>query len=87
MDALILGQWDAVLRVVGILTAGGVVLMFTLIGAILFLAVTRRENALRTWRDLLVPTLAGLAFAFAVIGGIDFLRYRLTGTWNGFPLG
>ena len=87
VDALILGQWDAVLRVVGILTAGGVVLMFTLIGAIFFLAVTRRENALRTWRDLLVPTLAGLAFAFAVIGGIDFLRYRLTGTWNGFPLG
>ena len=87
VDGAILLQWDAVLRVVGILTAGGVVLMFTLIGAVLFLAVTRRENALHSWRDMLVPALAGIAFAFAVIGGIDFLRYRLTGTWGGFPLG
>ncbi len=86
-DALILTQWDLVLRVVGILTAGGVVLMFTLIGAVLFLTVTRRENALYSWRDMLVPALAGIAFAFAVIGGIDWLRYQLTGTWGGFPLG
>ncbi len=87
VDVLILAQWDAVLRGVGILTAGGVVLMFTLIGTVLFLAFTRRENALHTWRDLLIPVLAGLAFAFAVIGSIDFLRYQLTGTWGGFPLG
>ena len=87
VDALVLTQWDAVLRVVGLLTVGGVVLMFTLIGAVLFLAVTRRENALYTWHDLLVPVLAGIAFAFFIIGGMDFLRYRLTGTWAGFPLG
>lgn len=87
VDGLILAQWGAALRVVGILTAGGVVLMFTLIGAVLFLTVTRRENTLHTRHDLLVPALAGVAFAFTVIGGIDFLRYQLTGTWDGFPLG
>ncbi len=86
-DALILRQWNAVLWALGFLTAGGVVLMFTLIGAVLFLSLTHRENALHAWRDLLVPALAGIAFAFAVIGSIDWLRYQLTGTWNGFPLG
>ncbi len=86
-DGLILTQADAVLRVTGVLTALGVVLMFTLIGATLFLAFTRRANTLRAWRDLLVPTLAGLAFAFAAIGGIDFVRYQLTDTWGGFLLG
>jgi len=33
-----------------------------------------------------VPALAGLTFALVVIGGIDAVRYLLTGTWDGFPL-
>jgi uncharacterized membrane protein len=67
-----------------LLSVTGVVLMFALIGAVLFLTVTRRENTVRSWRDLAVPGLAGLAFALAVIGAIDLARYVLTGTWEGF---
>jgi len=73
------------LRVIfALLSVTGIVLMFALIGAVLFVTVTRRENRARSWRDLAVPGLAGLAFAIALIGAIDLARYALTGTWEGF---
>lgn len=72
--------------ILGLASVGGVVLMFGVIGTVLFLVVTRRENDLSRWRDLLVPALAGLVFAISVIGAIDLGRYLLTGTWDGFML-
>lgn len=83
---VVLLEIDAVLIVAGLLSAGGVVLMFTLVGGATFITLTRRDNTLVTWRDLALPMLAGLTFAIAVIGGIDAVRYVLTGTWDGFAL-
>ncbi len=82
----VLLQIDALLVVLGLISALGVVLMFVIIGAVLFLTLTRRENTLTRWRDLAFPALAGLTFAVAVIGGIDLVRYLFTGTWDGFTL-
>jgi uncharacterized membrane protein len=83
---LVLLDLAAVRYVVGLLTSAGVVMMFGIIGTVLFLTVTRRENTLVTWRDLALPALAGLTFAITVIGVIDAARYSFTGTWDGFDL-
>lgn len=82
----VLSGIDKLVLALGAISVVGVVLMFMVVGSVLFLALARRENAALTWRDLAIPALAGLAFAFVVIGGIDALRYVVTGTWEGFAL-
>lgn len=86
VGALVLAQQTAILWIAGMVSALGVLLMFALIGSVLFLSVTRRESAAQRWRDLALPAVAGVGFALALIGGIDALRYLLTGTWDGFNL-
>lgn len=82
----VLTQQPLVLWLAGFVSAAGVLLMFALVGAVVFTSVTRREGTAQTWRDLALPGVAGLGFALALIGGIDALRYALTGTWDGFNL-
>jgi hypothetical protein len=68
----------------GVISAASVLLMFCLIGSVGFLVATRFDNRITRWRDLLLPAMAGLAFAISVIGVIDLVRYLFTGTWEGF---
>jgi len=82
----VLARVPALLLFFGLISAAGVLVMFVLVGGVLFVTLARRENAAARWRDLAVPALAGLAFAFAITGAIDAARYALTGTWNGFNL-
>lgn len=84
--ALVLLKLPALLLVAGLVSVGGVLLMFVILGTVAFVTVTGREGAIRSWQGLAVPALAGLTFALVVIGGIDAVRYLLTGTWDGFPL-
>ncbi len=83
---LVLARAPIVLWIVGVISALGVGLMFVIIGAALFVSFTRRENTARRWRDLAISVLAGLLVALAIIGGIDAVRFALTGTWDGFAL-
>lgn len=83
---LVLLKQPAILLIGGLLSVAGVVLMFTVVGSVLFMTSTRHENTATRWRDLALPLLAGLAFAFVVIGAIDAARYLFTGTWGGFTM-
>jgi len=83
---LVLTQQTALLWVAGLASALGVLVMFGIIGAVLFVSLARREGMARRWRDLALPAVVGLGFALALIGAIDALRYALTGTWAGFDL-
>lgn len=76
----------ALLTALGLVSVAGVVLMFVLIGGAAFITLTRRDNSFTHWRDLALPVGAGLVFALTMIGGIDLLRYLITGTWDGFVL-
>lgn len=84
MIAGVLLEIPALLLAFALLSVAGVALMFVVIGGTLFLAAVRREATATRWRDLILPAVAGIAFAFAVIGIINALRYALTGTWDGF---
>lgn len=83
---LVLFKQPAILYATALISASGVILMFTIIGSVGFLTVTGRENTLTHWRDLAIPALVGITFAITVIGVIDLGRYLFTGTWEGFNL-
>lgn len=83
---LVLWQQPAILLAAGVISTLMVVLLFTVIGAVMFLTLAGRENTFTRWHDLMVPALAGLTFALAVIGTIDLARYLFTGKWDGFEL-
>lgn len=82
--AAVLIQVPALLLIFGLISSAAVVLLFVLIGAVLFMTLLRRDGAALRFHDLWIPLLAGLAFAFLLIGSIDVARYLLTGTWDGF---
>lgn len=86
VTVVVLLELPALLLFFGLVSAVGVVLMFGIVGSVLFMMITRRDSTLIHWRDLIMPALAGLVFAIIVIGGIDLLRYTFTGTWEGFTM-
>lgn len=84
VDALVLVQHPWALTIFGLISAAGPVVVLTMVWTILFLSFTRRENTIRKRTDLVIPLLAGIAVTFLMIGVIDWGRYQLTGTWEGF---
>ena len=84
---LVLTQRPVFLYVFGVISTLGVVLMLTMIATVLFLSVVRLDRAATQWHHLAIPLLAGLTITFIELGGIDIVRYLLTGTWNGFTFG
>jgi hypothetical protein len=38
-----------------------------------------------TWRDAVIPLLAGFTVSLIQVGAIDVVRYALTGTLSGIP--
>jgi uncharacterized membrane protein len=84
---LVLTNQAAFLWILGLLSTVGVLLMLTMIGTVTFLSITHLDRNVMRWQHLAIPLLAGLTIAFIELGAMDLLRYVLTGTWNGFPLG
>ena len=84
---LVLSEQPVFLWGAGLLSTIGVVMMLAMIDTVLFLSLFRLDRSANGWRDLAIPLLAGLTIAFIQIGGIDIVRFALTGTWAGFTLG
>jgi hypothetical protein len=55
-----------------------------MIMTVMFVTMTQHFRGYRTWSELRLPLLAGLTLAILMIGIIDFARYTVTGTWQGF---
>jgi hypothetical protein len=85
MAALIYWLEPVLLYPVSLYSVAGVLAMFTLLGAMMFVMALRRDRSMTRWRDVAVPLLWGLAFAFAVIGAMSGLRLLTTGTLQGVP--
>lgn len=82
--AAILTQNALILLIFGLVSAFGVLLILAMMNSVMFIAITRSDHTYQSWRELWLPFLAGLTVALVLIGGIDALRYMLTGTWDGF---
>src|SRR5215217_5878335 len=76
-----------VLYPIAFLSVFGVLALLIIVFTLIWLLVMRQENAFTSLRELWMPFLAGTTLALLMITAIDLLRFKLTGTWGGFPLG
>jgi len=76
-----------VLYPLALLSAGGVLMMLTLLDTIILLIITRHENRAASWKAAALPLLAGATLALAQVAVIDAGRFAVFGTWGGlvFP--
>ncbi|MGE5248984.1 MAG: DUF2085 domain-containing protein [Bacteroidota bacterium] len=85
MDLAILTEHPFVLYPVAILSVLGVMALLTMVFAIVWIIFMRLENTFDSFPQLWLSGLAGLTLTLLLVVTIDLVRYRLTGTWSGFP--
>ena len=82
---LVLTQSSFLLYPLALLSAAGVLTLLTSVNGMLVLMIVRRENAVDTWREAIIPLLAGFTVSLILVIVIDVVRYLLTGTLQGIP--
>ncbi len=87
IDLLVLTQSPVVLYPVALISVLGVVILLTMVYTIVWVMITGQENKYIKLQQLWLPLLAGFTITMIQTFGIDMLRFWLTGTWGGFPLG
>jgi len=86
-DLAILTEYPAILYFIAILSVLGVLALLISVFSMVWLLIMRQENMFTNLREMWMPLLAGTTLTFLMITAIDLLRFTLTGTWGGFPLG
>lgn len=87
VDLAVLTETPVVLYPIAILSVLGVLALLVMVFSMVWVMVMRQENEFASLKEMWMPVLAGTTLAFLMIGAIDLLRFQLTGTWGGFPLG
>jgi uncharacterized membrane protein len=87
IDLLILTEHPAVLYPIAIVSVLGVLSLLIIVFSMVWVLMMRLENAFDSLSQMWMPFLAGTTLALLMITVIDLLRFSLTGTWGGFPLG
>lgn len=87
VDLAILTESPIVLLPIAFLSVLGVLALLVIVFSMVWLLIMRQENGFTSLKELWLPFLAGITLAFLMITAIDLLRFKLTGTWGGFPLG
>lgn len=87
VNLLILTDSQIVLYPIAILSVLGVLALLIIVFSMAWLLIMRQENVFDSLTQMWLPFLAGTTLALLMITAIDLLRFKLTGTWGGFPLG
>lgn len=87
MDLLILSEHPIVLYPIAIISVLGALALLVIVFSMVWVLMMRLENTFDALPQMWMPLLAGATLALLLITLIDLLRFRLTGTWGGFPLG
>lgn len=87
VNLAILTESSIVLYPIAILSVLGVLALLIMVFSMVWILVMREENVFTSLREMWMPFLAGTTLAFIMITAIDLVRFKLTGTWGGFPLG
>jgi uncharacterized membrane protein len=87
LDLAVLTESPFVLYPIAFLSVLGVLALLIMVFGMVWLLIMRQENAFTSLKELWMPFLAGTTLAFLLITAVDLLRFKLTGTWGGFPLG
>jgi len=84
--ALILTENPILLRAFTYIGVVGIVVVIAMLYIMILMIIFNRENRCDRMIDTLNWALIGLILAFLHIGAIDFVRFFLTGTWEGFHI-
>jgi uncharacterized membrane protein len=87
LDLLVLTDSPIVLFPLAVISALGVLILLMAVYGMVWIMLMRQDNQFTRFRQLWLPAAAGLTIAMVQIAGIDLLRFWLTHTWGGFPLG
>ena len=87
IDLLVLTESPIILYPIAIISVVGVLSLLIIVFSMVWLLIMRQENGFDSLKQMWLPFLAGTTLAFLMITVIDLLRFKLTGTWGGFPLG
>jgi glucan phosphoethanolaminetransferase (alkaline phosphatase superfamily) len=86
LDVLILLEIPAVQYLLSLLSAASVLVLLTMIYSMVLVMVFKKENTIESVNQLFIPLVGGFVIGLIQIGAIDLLRYKLTGTWDGFNI-
>lgn len=86
LDLAVLSEIPLLLYPLALLSAGAIFLILTMVYAMIWMMLFKRENSFRRYRELWVPLLAGLLLALLQVSAFDAFRFWLTGVWTGFNL-
>jgi uncharacterized membrane protein len=87
VDLAILTENPYVLFPIAILSVLGVLSLLIIVFSLAWMLIMHEENIFTSLGAMWMPFLAGTTLALLMITAIDLLRFKLTGTWGGFPLG
>lgn len=87
IDLLVLTELPIILYPAAVISAGGVVVLLTMVYTLVWLMLMNEENSFVHLKQAWLAFLAGLTIAFLQILAIDLFRFWLTGTWGPIPLG
>jgi uncharacterized membrane protein len=87
LDLLVLTENPFILYPLAIIGVMGVWLLLTMVYTIVWVMIKSQDNKFTKIRQLWLPLLAGLTITIIQTAAIDMLRFWLTRTWGGFPLG
>lgn len=87
VNLLVLTDSPIVLYPIAILSVLGVLALLIIVFSMAWLLIMHQENVFDSLVQMWLPFLAGTTLALLMITAIDLLRFKLTGTWGGFPLG
>jgi hypothetical protein len=87
LDLIVLSENSLVLYPLALISAAGVLVLVTLVYSMIWLMIFRQEGTIHRASELLLPLAGGFALGMGQIILLDFGRFLLTGTWDGFHLG
>jgi uncharacterized membrane protein len=87
IDLLMLTESPVILYPLAILSALTVPLLLGMVYSLFAVMTMRKDNTYKWLSQAWLPLIAGFTIAMLQIVIFDILRYTLTGTWGGFPLG
>ncbi len=87
IDGLVLTQNPLLLYPMALISAGGVLVILSMVYCMVWLIVFKIENQFMRWPQLVLPLVGGFGTALLQIAVLDLLRFAVTGTWAGFQLG
>jgi uncharacterized membrane protein len=87
LDFILLSGNPLLLYPLALLSVAGVLVELTLVYTMVAMMVFRGENLYMRFAEMVLPLAGGFGLGLLQIAFLDFIRYLLTGTWDGFHLG